>query len=60
MKTIKVNKVVFDSEEISALQTIARIDCIAIECKECPFNAPKGECCKGRIKSVLDRNNISW
>lgn len=60
MKSIKVNKVVFDSEEISALQTIARIDCFGIDCNECPFDTTGERCVKGTIKSVLNNNNISW
>lgn len=66
MKILKTPQVVFDTKEIEALQTIARIDCSGIDCHRdgCPFDwMPQGEtprCIKGEIKEMLMKIDISF
>ena len=65
MKIACIPKIVFDEEEITALQTLARIECTTINCEEdhCPFNIMEGltaHCVKSEIKGILKNSNISW
>jgi len=60
MEIKTVTTIEFEDAEISALQTIARIDCIHIDCDDCPLQDENDECIKGSIKRALIREKITW